>query len=158
MADQNIKTPQSAEPNSVLSTPRFKAVMAIPVTVAFGLACKVYSGSGANFINNFGPASIAYVILIMLILFLILPERDLVIPIALTAFLVTCVIEFLQLWHPNWLTALRKTLLGRLMLGTTFSVLDFPAYLVGAIIGSLLLKRICRDSGAATQPDKPNVA
>jgi Protein of unknown function (DUF2809) len=47
----------------------------------------------------------------------------------------TSLLEFLQLWHPPVLQALRHTLLGRLILGTTFSWLDFPAYAGGSILG-----------------------
>ncbi|WP_404783194.1 DUF2809 domain-containing protein [Altericista sp. CCNU0014] len=47
----------------------------------------------------------------------------------------TCALEILQLWHPPFLQALRATLPGRLILGTTFSWRDFPAYLGGSIVG-----------------------
>jgi Protein of unknown function (DUF2809) len=47
----------------------------------------------------------------------------------------TSLLEFLQLWHPPLLQALRQTLLGRLILGTTFHWLDFPAYAGGSILG-----------------------
>jgi Protein of unknown function (DUF2809) len=49
----------------------------------------------------------------------------------------TSLLEFLQLWHPPLLQVLRQTLLGRLVLGTTFSWLDFPAYVGGSVLGFL---------------------
>jgi hypothetical protein len=49
----------------------------------------------------------------------------------------TSLLEFLQLWHPPLLQSLRHTLLGRLVLGTTFSWLDFPAYAGGSTLGFL---------------------
>jgi hypothetical protein len=52
----------------------------------------------------------------------------------------TCALEVLQLWHPAWLEAIRRTLPGRLLLGTTFEWLDFPPYFVGALAGWLLLR------------------
>jgi hypothetical protein len=55
--------------------------------------------------------------------------------IAIVVLIATCAIEFLQLWQPAWLQALRRTLPGRLVLGTTFSWADFPPYVVGTLCG-----------------------
>jgi Protein of unknown function (DUF2809) len=59
----------------------------------------------------------------------------------------TCAIEFLQLYQPSWLQAVRATLPGRLVLGTTFAWSDFPAYAIGSYLGWLwvsLLDRLGR--------------
>lgn len=119
----------------------------VPVVIAFGLGCKLYKGPGFDLINNFGPASVAYVVLMMLILFAVIPKPRGIIPIGIAAFLLTCGIELSQSWQPTWLAQLRETLPGRLILGTTFDVLDFPAYVVGAIVGVFLLKAISRRPG-----------
>jgi hypothetical protein len=47
----------------------------------------------------------------------------------------TCGIEFLQLWHPPFLEALRQTLPGRLVLGNSFRWADFPPYFIGSGLG-----------------------
>jgi len=47
----------------------------------------------------------------------------------------TCLLEFLQLWHPPLLECVRSTWIGRTALGTSFTWLDFPYYLVGCGIG-----------------------
>ena len=60
--------------------------------------------------------------------------------IALIVLLVTCVLEFLQLWHPVWLERIRSTFIGRCLLGTTFGWSDFPPYFLGAVIGWALLR------------------
>ena len=54
--------------------------------------------------------------------------------VAATIFFVTCGIEFSQAWHPAWLEAIRRTLPGRLILGTTFDWNDFAPYAVGFAI------------------------
>lgn len=59
---------------------------------------------------------------------------------AAAALTFTCAVESLQLWHPAWLDALRRTLPGRLVLGSTFAWSDFPPYFLGAGIAWLLLK------------------
>jgi Protein of unknown function (DUF2809) len=64
-------------------------------------------------------------------------------------FLLTCGLEFLQLWQPPFLQALRATLSVRLVLGNTFSWFDFPAYAIGSLLGYLwvrFLARIARKS------------
>src|SRR5690348_2696751 len=59
-------------------------------------------------------------------------------------FLVTCILEFLQLWHPGWLERIRSTFIGRCLLGTTFGWSDFPPYALGAIVGWALLRVLAR--------------
>jgi Protein of unknown function (DUF2809) len=58
--------------------------------------------------------------------------------------LITCGLEFLQLWQPPLLQALRATLLGRLVLGNTFGWSDFPAYGVGSFLGCLWVRFLYR--------------
>jgi len=53
----------------------------------------------------------------------------------------TCVIEFAQLWHPPFLTSLRATLPGRLVLGNSFAWDDFPFYFAGAAVSWLVSSR-----------------
>ncbi len=47
-------------------------------------------------------------------------------------------VEFLQLYHPAWLDAVRATVPGRLALGSTFHAPDLAAYVVGVAAGGLL--------------------
>ncbi|MEQ8963007.1 MAG: DUF2809 domain-containing protein [Coleofasciculus sp. C2-GNP5-27] len=49
--------------------------------------------------------------------------------------IVTCLLEVLQLWQPPFLQAIRATLLGRVILGNTFTWSDFPAYFIGSFLG-----------------------
>ncbi len=83
--------------------------------------------------------SIAYQIFWMLLVLLIYPSANL----RLTAIWVcigSCAIEFLQLYQPPWLQAIRATFPGRLVLGTTFLWSDFPAYFVGSYLGWLWVR------------------
>jgi Protein of unknown function (DUF2809) len=61
-------------------------------------------------------------------------------PIAIWVFLGTCGIEFLKLYQPPWLQAIRTTLPGRLILATTFDWSNFPVYLLGSYLGWLWIK------------------
>lgn len=62
--------------------------------------------------------------------------------ISISVLAVTCCLEFLQLWHPAWLEACRRTVPGRLLLGTTFEWTDFPPYFIGAAIGWAMLRAL----------------
>ncbi|MEZ6133131.1 MAG: DUF2809 domain-containing protein [Planctomycetaceae bacterium] len=123
---------------------RWKACALIPVVIVIGLGCKRYSGPGSDWVNNWGPASVAYEWMLMLLAFVIIPRRTAIVRIAVGVFMVTCLIEFLQLWKPEWLQTIRATVPGRLILGTTFSWWDFPAYLVGCLTGIFLLRSVAK--------------
>lgn len=116
------------------------------VAISAGLACKFYRGPASEWINDWGPASVAYELLLVFILFFVWPYRSAALRIAVGVFLWTCVCEFQQLWHPVWLESIRGTLLGRLALGTTFAWWDFPAYLVGSVLGWYCLMLLTRNS------------
>jgi Protein of unknown function (DUF2809) len=82
---------------------------------------------------------VAYVVFFVLVAAFIAPTVR-ASRLALTVLLVTCVLEFLQLWHPGWLERIRSTFIGRCLLGTTFGWSDFLPYFLGAILGWALLR------------------
>ncbi|NJL57328.1 DUF2809 domain-containing protein [bacterium] len=107
-------------------------LIALVATVPIGFACKYYQGWLDWWWNDYG-AAIFYEIFWILLAVWLLPRTK---PgaIALWVFAITCVLEILQLWHPAWLQAVRATLVGRLLLGTTFSWWDFPHYAIGCAL------------------------
>jgi len=105
-----------------------------------GYYLKYYRGPGQEFINNMGPASIIYEILWIFIFAAIFSDPKHIKRITVGVALGTCFLEFLQLWKPLWLQSIRSTTLGSLILGNTFSWLDFPAYFIGSYLGYLILK------------------
>lgn len=66
-----------------------------------------------------GLGGAAYVIFFVVAIAIIRPASSAA-RIALVVLGVTCVLEFLQLWHPLWLEKIRRTFHGRVLLGTTF--------------------------------------
>jgi hypothetical protein len=90
-----------------------------------------------EFISDAG-GSIAYEIFWILLVLAIAPRAN-IRTTTISVCLATCAIEFLQLYQPPWLQAIRATLPGRLVLGTTFSWLDFPSYFTGSALGLLLV-------------------
>ncbi|MFZ4677947.1 MAG: DUF2809 domain-containing protein [Nodosilinea sp.] len=103
-----------------------------------GTLGKFYPGPGRSWLNNsFG--GVPYVILFMALVALIWPRLAQG-WVALGVLVATCLLEVLQLWQPAWLQAVRATLPGRLVLGSTFSLSDFWYYLIGAGLGWLGLR------------------
>lgn len=116
--------------------------VSMAVIVPLGLGIKFYQGPGQSWLNDtFGGVSyeIFFVLLAAYIWPAVSPGR-----IAIAVCLATCGLEFLQLWQPAWLQAIRGTLPGRLVLGNTFSWTDFPYYFVGSGLGWLGLRGLKR--------------
>jgi hypothetical protein len=81
--------------------------------------------------------------------------------IAIWVFLGDYGIEFLKLYQPPWLQAIRATLPGRLILGTNFDLYNLPVYLFGSCLGWLWLKFLDSQFQKSRQkfannPDSPN--
>jgi hypothetical protein len=98
-----------------------------------------------------GLGSVAYEMFWMALVLLIRPWLP-VWQVALGVFGATGAIEFLQLWQPDWLQALRATLPGRLVLGNTFTWTDFLAYVVGCLAGWVWLEGLRRLCGGGLGP------
>ena len=113
--------------------------------IPMGLIAKFYQGLFQDWIND-SFSSLFYVMFWMAVVLWVKPELK---PtwVAVWVFIFTSFLEVLQLWQPPFLTAIRSTLIGRLVLGTTFVPSDFLYYAVGCGLGAglfSLLKSRCR--------------
>lgn len=99
-----------------------------------------FSGFGPSWFQD-GAGSVAYEIFWIFLVALLLPTAS-PFRVAVGVCLATYGLEFLQLWQPAWLQALRATLPGRLVLGNTFTWSDFFSYFVGSLIGWLGLRSL----------------
>lgn len=108
--------------------------------IPLGLASKVYVGPGQSWVEGYA-GDLLYEIAWMLFLAAIWPR---IAPgrLALGVFGATAAVELLQLWQPPWLQALRATLPGKLLLGSTFVSWDFLYYALGCGLGWLLLGQL----------------
>ncbi|MBW8847001.1 MAG: DUF2809 domain-containing protein [Burkholderiales bacterium] len=61
--------------------------------------------------------------------------------VAATALAISFAVEFSQLYQAPWINAIRGTVLGHLVLGSTFNVPDLFAYVIGVAVG-LLAERV----------------
>jgi Protein of unknown function (DUF2809) len=109
--------------------------------IPLGYGVRFYGSSPAWFQDALG--SIVYEIF-WIVLWLACRPKALPLRVSGTVFLLTCSLEFLQLWHPPLLQLIRATLPGRLVLGNTFSWTDFPAYGAGSLAGYFWVKALTR--------------
>lgn len=118
-----------------------KKLLLIFITVLTGFGLKFYAGPGSEWAQNYG-AGVFYVVFWILVFSSLRPFSEKPFQISLIVFVLTCALEFLQLWHLPWLERIRGNFFGRALIGSDFSWLDFPHYLVGAVIGYLLILKL----------------
>nr|WP_242034293.1 DUF2809 domain-containing protein [Richelia sinica] len=106
-----------------------------------GFFWKYYTGPFHPWFNNYG-SSLFYEIFWCLFASWFWRSRQAVQQIPILVFIITSILEFLQLWQPPILTAIRATLIGKWLIGTTFSWWDFWHYFLGCILGWLWLQQI----------------
>ena len=123
-------------------TSNWKVILLIIVVAALGIAAKLLPFAEGTWIS-YGVSGLFYVTELCLILYLIFPDHSSVV-LALAAFLITSLLEILQLWNPDFLEWVRSSFVGRSILGSTFSWLDYPYYLGGAVLGIILLNLVRR--------------
>lgn len=102
---------------------------------------RYYRGWGDYWIRFF-LTGVIYVIFWCMVLFFFWPQRKNIVRIPVVVFIVTCFLEFLQLWKVEFLQQFRATLIGAALIGTDFVWLQFPYYVLGALVSMLLLRAI----------------
>jgi len=114
------------------------ALITIIFVVPLGFYSKLYTGIGHEWVNNkFG--GVLYEIFWCLVFFILLPKSK-PMGIALWVFIITCLLEFVQLLSNNLLEIIRSNFIGQTLIGNSFSWTDFPYYIAGSIVGYLILR------------------
>ena len=127
---------------SIAPATRAWTAASLLLIIPVGLASKFYGGPAANWVNN-ALSGAFYEIFWCLFVFLWAPRTRPVL-IALSVLGITCALEFLQLWHPPLLEALRHNFLGRSLIGSDFAWTDFPYYFLGGGLGWLWIRALQR--------------
>jgi hypothetical protein len=119
------------------TTERLRLMLAILLVVPAGLAVKFCVPGGFGRWCDLYGAAILYEVLWVLMLRLIAPRLA---PhtCGLVVLVGTSAVEFLQLWHPPWLDAVRRTFMGAALLGQSFDPWDFAYYVIGSALGVVL--------------------
>ncbi len=110
------------------------------VVVPLGFATKFYHGPASAWVAN-SLSGMFYEIFWCLVLLLLFPRLS---PwkIAGMVFLITSLLEFTQLLEGRLLLWIRSYFLGRILIGTTFRWGDLFYYLLGSVLGALILVRL----------------
>jgi hypothetical protein len=111
----------------------------LSVIIIAGLYTKLYDGLFHHWVSD-SLSGVIYVLFWCLVISLpgVWKKGN----ISIAVFLLTCILEFLQLWHPPFLNAIRSHQFGAYLLGTVFHWTDFPYYAVGCGLGYLLMKSL----------------
>jgi len=120
-----------------MSKYRLLISLVLMIIVPLGFLTKFYSGPAQLWVNN-SLGGLFYEIFWCLVFAFILPETR-PIKIAIWIFSITCLLEFLQLWHPSFLEWIRSNYLGRTILGNSFNWNDFIYYFLGSSLGYAIL-------------------
>ena len=121
-----------------ISETQLLTLISLVIIVPVGFYSKFYKGPAFFWVNN-SLGGLFYEIFWCLLIFLFFTKGKPWI-IASIVLITTCLLEFLQLWHPNFLEWIRSNFVGRTILGNSFAWKDFPYYFVGSTIGWLWLK------------------
>jgi hypothetical protein len=130
---------------------RIRILICLAVTVPAGFCVKFYPGPGAEWCSAHG-AAVFYEVFWCLTAFFLFPARRNVPAIAITVFIMTCVLEFMQLWHPTLLEAIRSTRIGVWLIGNSFDWADFPHYALGSGLGWAAMRVLDRKQQAFSGP------
>ncbi len=125
---------------SNISTKQKWALILLLLITPLGFYTKIYSGHGASWVND-SLGGVLYEIFWCLLVFLFLVNARAWF-IATSVFIITCFLEVLQLWHPEFLEVIRSYFIGRTVFGTSFNLYDFIYYFIGSGIGYLILIRL----------------
>ena len=124
----------------IVTVIRKQIIFSLLFVIPLGFFFKFYSGPAHWWFNNYG-AGLLYEVFWILLVFLFFPNKNTVNTIPVLVLVATCVLEVLQLWHPWFLEKIRSYFLGKALIGTTFVWWDFPHYVIGCLIGWVLIKR-----------------
>jgi len=117
---------------------RLQLILILTVLTPLGFYTKFYTGPLNNWVNN-SLGGLLYLLFWCFVALFIFPKARAV-TVAAGVFSITCLLEFLQLWHPQVLQAIRGTFIGKTVLGTSFVWSDFFYYIVGSLLGYFFIR------------------
>jgi len=110
---------------------RIRLLVCAALLVPLGVGTKRYAGPLADWVHNSAGGFLYVMFWVFLVLGLAPRLRPG--PVSAGVFVVTSALEFLQLWQPPILSAVRSTFVGHALLGSTFAASDFLYYAGGCV-------------------------
>ena len=103
-----------------------RVVLSLLVVTPLGFAFKFYPGPGNGWFNNYG-AGVLYEVFWILLASLFFPSKRSANVIPVYVFVMTCILEFLQLWHPPFLEVIRSFFFWQCARRDHLRLVGFPA-------------------------------
>ena len=119
-----------------LSRSRLWLLVCLVAVIALGLASRKFPSLFPAILGKY-PGDALWAMMVFIALAFVKPQATTA-RLAVLSFAISCVVEFAQLYQAPWLNAIRRTTIGHLALGSTFSWFDILAYAVGVLVGSLV--------------------
>jgi hypothetical protein len=123
----------------MLSKTRAAVGLVLLLVTLAGFGLKFYVGPGSAWANDYG-AGVMYEVFWILAAYAVWPSPRTAAAAPVLVFMITSALEFTQLSQAPFLQSVRATFLGRTLIGTDFSWLDFPHYVLGCFLGAIMLK------------------
>ncbi len=123
---------------ALFSSRRMKLIIGVLIITPLGFYSKFYEGPWAFWVNN-SVGGVLYEIFWCLLAAAIFKNTN-AWKIAGIVLLATCTLEVLQLSNAFVLTWIRQYFIGRVIIGTHFIWSDFIYYLLGCLLGALLIR------------------
>lgn len=114
---------------------RIRQVVLMPVVIIAGLFLRSRFCPAPPVFEKYGGDALWSVVVFLGLGFLF--PRAATFTLALSALTISWAVEFSQLHRAPWLDAVRATLPGKLILGTTFNLPDLPAYAFGVAAAAM---------------------
>ncbi|MBN1481983.1 DUF2809 domain-containing protein [candidate division KSB1 bacterium] len=126
--------------------------------IPLGLATKFYHGPAKNWVTLYA-GDIFYPMFWFFLGMLLFPAAH-PLKMSLIVWLFSTAIEFTQLYDAPLLTALRRSFVGRTLVGTSFVPLDILYYFIGCLLALLLYYALhfFRLPVTSTKPESQNKA
>ena len=126
--------------NKLISPFQKRMLLSLCVVIPVGFGTKFYQGPFEWWLNDYAGGMV-YEIFWCFLAVIVWPTMNEWI-IGVWIFLITSILEFLQLWHPPFLEVIRSTFIGRTLIGQSFTWMDFPYYVMGCVFGALWIKKL----------------
>jgi hypothetical protein len=111
-------------------------LIAIAVTVALGLASRRWPVLFPALLGKY-PGDALWALMVYWGIAWLMPNASIK-KVAVLALLISYADEFSQLYESPWIDGIRRTTVGHLVLGSTFSWFDMLAYTVGVATGAMI--------------------
>lgn len=119
--------------NKEMNRNRITYALFIILVILMGLASRKINFLLPAWLGKY-PGDVLWALMIFLIFGLLFKKAS-TNRVTIYALLFSYGIEISQLYHASWIDSLRRTIIGRLVLGLSFSWVDLVSYTIGIAIG-----------------------